>query len=157
MQTWLMLAALAQGAGQPPQSPDAPPRPLEARAFCTASVGKEARTVEWLQGDYRIVGLTPKDRVPYSGPMKIVASTATEIRLEARIGASVRRATAGYVRCGPDRVKQLYVTVDGSGTLQQLYCAMHNDYDNLHRATCSAQASDGDGDKGLEAWFQIVP
>lgn len=157
MQTWLMLAALAQGAGQPPQSPDEPPRPLEARAFCTASAGKEARTVEWLQGDYRIVGLSPKNRVPYSGTMKVVASTLTEVRLETRIGSSVRHATARYVRCGPDRVKQLYVTVVSPGTPRQLYCAVHNDYDNLHRATCSGQASDGDGDKGLEAWFEIVP
>lgn len=155
MQTWFMLAALAQGAAEPPRPPPTP-RPLVERAFCTASVGTEARTVESLQGDYRIVGLTPKDRVPYSGTMKIVASTATEIRLESRIGTRTRHATARYMRCG-EGVKQLYVTVDHPGTPRQLYCVVHNDYDNLHRATCSGQASDGHGDKGLEAWFEIVP
>lgn len=155
MKTWLMLVVFAQGVVEPPRSPAAH-RPLEERAFCTASVGTEARTVESLQGDYRIVGLTPKDRAPYSGTMKIVASTATEIRLESRIGTRTRHATARYMRCG-EGVKQLYVTVDTPGAPRQLYCVVHNDYDNLHRATCSGQASDGDGDKGLEAWFEIVP
>lgn len=155
MQIWLMLAALAQGAAEPPRPPTMP-RPLEERAFCTASVGDEARTVESLQGDYRIVGLSPKYRVPYSGTMKIVASTATEVRVEARIGTRTRNATAHYVRCG-EGVKQLYVTLTSASEPRQLYCVVHNDYDNLHRATCSAQASDGDGDKGLEAWFEIVP
>lgn len=156
MHTWLMLALFAQGTVEPPRAPAVSPRPLETRTFCTASIGNEAKTVDNLRGDYRIVGLSPKDRAPYSGTMKIVASTTTEVRLEARIGTKTRNATARYLRCG-EGVKQLFVTVDRPGTPQQLYCVVHHDYDNLHRATCSGQASDGDGDKGLEAWFEIVP
>lgn len=157
MHTWIMLTMFLQGAVD---TPPPPPLPTAAHArlygFCAPSTGNEAKTVEQLQGDYRIVGLSPNDRAPYSGTMKIVASTATEVRLDARIGTKTRNATARYVRCG-EGVKQLLVTVESPGVPRQLYCVMHNDYDNLHRATCSGQASDGDGDKGLEAWFEIVP
>lgn len=161
MHTWILLTMFLQGvADPPPPPPPPPPLPTVARSrlygFCAPSEGNEARAVERLQGDYRIVGLSPKAREPYSGTMKVVASTATEIRLEARIGTKTRNATARYVRCG-EGVKQLFVTVDRPGVPQQLYCVVHHDYDNLHRATCSGQASDGDGDNGLEAWFEIIP
>lgn len=117
MHTWILLTVFLQGVADPPPPP---PLPTTARSrlygFCAPSEGNEARTVERLQGDYRMVGLSPKAREPYSGTMKVVGSTATEIRLEARIGTKTRNATARYVRCG-EGVK-LFVTVDCPGVPQ---------------------------------------
>jgi len=55
-----------------------------------------------------------------------------------------------YMNCGPDKVRQLEVTIDAN----VMYCVPHRDYSNLSRVTCSRGLTGSDGD--MEIWYQYV-
>ena len=137
----LLLAALVSGAAPPPPPPASGP-------ICSPVVGDEAKAVAYLRGTYGVVAL--HGGRPQAGTLVLGGSEDSELlAVSGQVAGSPREGSARYVRCGPDRVRQLQVTL---GSARLLYCVPHTDYDNLSRVSCSRQLSDPNGDQ--ELWFQ---
>ena len=139
MDTFLVLVMALVG-NVLPQIPTGP--------ICTVEAGDEAKAVAWLRGDYGLLG--SRSGKPYTGQVSLSGTEDSEsLSLTGSFGGTPRQGTARYVRCGPDRVRQLEVTL-ASGPV--LYCVPHNDYDNFNRVSCSHSLSDPNGDH--ELWVQ---
>ena len=125
-----------------------PPPPPPSTPICTVTTGDEAKMVAWLRGDYGVLG--SRDGQLYTGRVALSGTEDSEsLDASGTVDGLPRRGTARYVRCGPDRVRQLEIAW---GPGQVLYCVPHHDYDNLNRASCSHKLSDPNGDQ--ELWFQ---
>jgi hypothetical protein len=119
-------------------------------SICTFATGDEAKTVTWLRGDYGVLG--SRNGQPYTGQLTLSGTEDSDsLDVTGTVDGSPRQGTAKYVRCGPDRVRQLEIAWEPG---QVLYCVPHHDYDNLNRASCSRRLSDPSGDQ--ELWFQRV-
>ena len=119
-------------------------------SICTVAAGDEAKTVTWLRGDYGVLG--SRKGQPYTGQLTLSgAEDSDSLEVTGTVNGSPRQGTARYVRCGPDRVRQLEIAWEPG---QVLYCVPHHDYDNLNRASCPRRLSDPNGDQ--ELWFQRV-
>lgn len=104
--------------------------------------------VTWLRGNYGVVG--SRGRESYTGKLTLSGSENSEsLDISGIVDGTSRQGTARYVRCGPDRVRQLEII---SGAEHMFYCVPHVNYDNLNRASCSRRLSDPNGDH--ELWFQ---
>jgi hypothetical protein len=139
----LLLVAVLSGS-----TPAPPPPPPPTLQICSPVVGDEAKTVAYLRGTYGVLALHAGQ--PLEGTLVLAGSEDSEfLTVSGEVAGSARQGSARYVRCGPDRVRQLQVTL-GSGQL--LYCVPHADYDNLNRVSCSRHLSDPNGDQ--ELWFE---
>ena len=140
MNTFLILVAALFGNLPPPPPPTAPP--------CTPATGDDAKTVSWLRGDYRVLG--SRSDQPYIGQVTLSGTEGSgSVNVSGTVDGSPRQGTARYVRCGPDRVKQLEITLAPGSVL---YCVWHVDYDNSNRVSCSHSLSDPNGDH--ELWVE---
>jgi hypothetical protein len=127
---------------------EAPPPPPPTASICTSAIGDEARTVAYFRGDYGVLGVRAGH--PYTGRLTLSGAESSEaLEVSGLVDGKPRQGTAKYVRCGPDRVRQLEITL---GPEHKLYCVPHLDYDNLSRASCTRSLSDPNGDQ--ELWFQ---
>ena len=140
MDTSLVLVAALLGSAQV-----APP---PVTSICDVATGKEAKAVVYFRGDYGVLG-THTSR-PYTGRITLSGSEDSEaLEVAGTVNGKPRQGIARYVRCGPDRVRQLEITF---GPGHKLYCVPHLDYDNLNRASCTRRLSDPNGDQ--ELWYQ---
>src|SRR6185436_11199624 len=134
MDTSLLLLVAVLGSAPPP-----PPPP--SNSVCTVTTGSEARTAAWLRGNYGVLG--SRNGQPYTGKLTLSGTEDSEsLYVSGTVDGSTRQGTARYVRCGPDRVRQLEIMV---GSKHLLYCVPHVDYDNLNRASCTRRLSDPNG------------
>jgi len=124
--------------------------PPPTASICSVTTGGAAKAVSWLRGDYGVLGL--RNGQPYTGQLTLSGTEDSDsLEVTGTVDGLPRQGTAKYVRCGPDQVRQLEVSL-GAGHV--LYCVPHHDYDNLNRASCSRRLSDPNGDQ--ELWFQRV-
>lgn len=133
------------GATQP--SPPPPP----VTSICLPVTGSEANTMEYLRGQYRVLGLRGKQ--PFTGTLVLAGHEGGgQITVSGLRDGKPTQGSARYVTCGADGVRQLEVTLKAEGTTRTLFCVAHNDYDNYNRLSCSHRLSDPDGD--MELWQQ---
>src|SRR5688500_14384581 len=118
MNTLLIVVVALFGNSLPPSPPIAP--------LCTRASGDEARAISRFRGAYRVLG--SRSEQPYVGQVTLSgADDSVALNVTGTVDGLPRHGTARHVRCGPDRVKQLEITLRTGATL---YCVLHNDYDN---------------------------
>lgn len=116
--------------------------------FCTQATGDMGKSVAWIRGNYGVLG-SRGDQL-YTGQLTLSGDEDSgSLRVLGTVNGSPRQGTARYIQCGPDRVKQLEIALEPDHTL---YCALHTDYDNFHRMSCSRSLSDPNGDH--ELWVE---
>jgi hypothetical protein len=119
--------------------------------LCTPITGIDAKTVAYLVGEYRVLGYHHNTGLPYTGLLSLSGDEDAEVlTVSGETAGGKFQGSARYMRCGPDDVRQLEVTIDTDANV--MYCVPHRDYSNLSRVTCSRWLSESDGD--IEVWYQ---
>ena len=144
-----LMATIVMLLGATQTSP--PPPPPLATSICLPVTGSEANAVEYLRGQYRVLGMRGKQ--PFTGTLVLGGhEDAGQVTVTGLRDGQPTRGSARYVVCGADGVRQLEVTLKAERKTHTLFCVAHNDYDNFNRLSCSSRLSDPNGD--MELWQQ---